>query len=391
MPLARRPFLRRLGGGLMLATTLAGCSDLPDDALAAWQGPAADVDLRRWALAWAVLAPSSHNLQPWRVDLHEPDTITLRVDRTRLLPMTDPWYRQIVVSQGTFLEALVIALRERGVEPEVRLFPEGEFPARALDDRPVARVTWRPVVAAPGDGLFAQLARRHTAKVAYDTARPVAPPALEALRRALGADLPVDFGATTDPARLARLRALCIEASRIELATPRTALESLALTRIGPREIATHRDGIALNEPLVRAAAALGLFDRRRAPAPGDAAFARTMERFEAQCRSAMGFVWLSTDTAAHAAAGTRRSAEVLAGRAFLRLQLAAASIGLQVHPLSQAPQEFEEMAPLYDALHAELVGQPADRRTVQMFCRVGYCAAQPHTPRRGVEAIVTA
>ena len=36
-----------------------------------------------------------------------PDAITLYVDRERLLPETDPWFRQIVVSQGTFIEALV--------------------------------------------------------------------------------------------------------------------------------------------------------------------------------------------------------------------------------------------------------------------------------------------
>ena len=32
----------------------------------------------------AILAPSSHNRQPWRVDLREPEAITLYVDRERL-------------------------------------------------------------------------------------------------------------------------------------------------------------------------------------------------------------------------------------------------------------------------------------------------------------------
>jgi len=58
---------------------------------------------------------------------------------------------------------------------------------------------------------------------------------------------------------------------------------------------------------------------------------------------------------------------------------------------MSQALQEFAEMQPHYDRLHGLLVGRPAREETVQMFCRIGYCAEQPHSPRRGVDAIMRA
>jgi hypothetical protein len=48
-------------------------------------------------------------------------------------------------------------------------------------------------------------------------------------------------------------------------------------------------------------------------------------------------------------------------------------------------------MKPLYDRLHQLTVGQPAERETVQMFCRIGYCSEQQHSPRRGVDAIIRA
>src|SRR5436190_2453120 len=109
----RRSFIRIVGGSLVAAALpplVTGCStEYPAESVAAWQGPPpAEVDLRRWALGHAILAPNSHNRQPWLVDLREPDVITLFVDRERLLPQTDPQFRQIVVSQGTFLEALVL-------------------------------------------------------------------------------------------------------------------------------------------------------------------------------------------------------------------------------------------------------------------------------------------
>jgi hypothetical protein len=393
----RRKFIQLLGGGTVLAAagTTAGlvgaCSvDYPDAAVAAWRGPSAEIEVRRWALSYALLAPNSHNRQPWIADIREPNVITLYVDRERLLPMTDPWFRQIVVSQGTFIESLVIALRERGIDPQVQLFPDGEFKARELDERPVARVTWQSDISATApvkDPLFAQLLRRHTAKVAYDTSRPVAPELLDELRRSIGPR--VNFAGTVDSGKIEPLRRLCLESAKVELSTERTIMESLRLTRVGPAEIAQYRDGISINEWLPRLAVMLGEFDRSKPPAPGSVADKKSIERFEQHSLTAMGFVWLSTPTAQHMPAGTGRSAEVNAGRAYMRLQLKATELGLQVHPMSQAPQEFPEMKVHYDALHQVLLGKPATEETVQMFCRIGYCPEQQHTPRRPLDSIL--
>jgi len=388
----RRRFIHLAGGGIALAATtgLSGCSTAyPPEAVAAWQGPGNEPDPRLWALGFAILAPNSHNRQPWRVDLREPNAITLHVDTERTLPMTDPWFRQIVVSQGTFIESLVVALRERGLDPQVTLFPMGAFAPRQVDDRPVARVHWTPGAPAPAkDPLFAQLLHRHTAKVDYDTSRPVDADTLAALARA--AQMPgVRYGATVEPGRVATLRSLCRESARVELSTPRTVMESLQLTRVGPDAIARHRDGISLNGWMPRLAAAVGALDLSRPPPEGSTAWQQMIQRFDGHSATAMGFLWLSTPFAQDSAAGTTRHAEVNAGRAYLRVQLMATGLGLQVHPMSQAPQEFAEMKPHYDALHQQLLGRPASEEVVQLFCRVGYCAKQAHTPRRPLSDFV--
>lgn len=388
----RRHFIRLMGGGFVTAAALgsAGCStDYPPEVVAAWNGPGNETDPRRWALAHAILAPNSHNRQPWLVDLREPNAITLHVDLERTLPMTDPWFRQIVISQGTFIEALVIALTERGLAPQVDLFPQGAFAPRTLDARPVARVSWTPGAAAPPkDVLFAQLRRRHTAKVPYDTTRPVSPDTLAQLAGVVQSPQ-VRLGATADTTRVAALRELCWQSAKVELLTPRTVMESIQLTRVGPTEIAQHRDGISLNGWIPRLANAVGAFDRSQPPTEDSTAYQQMMERFETHSNTAMGFVWLSTAFARDAAAGTTRHAEVLAGRAYMRQQLKATELGLQMHPMSQAPQEFDEMKPHRDRLQQLLVGRPAEEEVVQMFSRVGYCAPQPHTPRRALDGFV--
>lgn len=388
----RRSFMRLVSGGTVAAATasLAGCSaDFPAEALAAWEGPGNEPDLRRWALAHAILAPSPHNRQPWLADLREANAISLYVDRTRLLPETDPWFRQIMIGQGTFIEALALTLQARGLAPMVALFPEGEFKPREVDDRPVARVSWLPGASSPArDLLFAQLLRRCTVKTDYDTTQPVLPATLEALKATM-TDPGVHFDASLDAARLARLRTLCWESAQVELRTPRTVMESVRLTRVGPDEIALHRDGISINTPVPRLANAVGAFDREHPPEAGSTAYKQMMSRFEGHSRTAMGFVWLSTPTTRHAASGSQRSAEVAAGRAYMRLQLKATELGLQMHPMSQAPQEFAEMKTHYDELHRLLLGKSADEETVQMFCRIGHCAPTQHQPRRGVDAIL--
>lgn len=58
-------------------------------------------DARRWILGYAILAPHSHNLLSWLVDLGAPDEILLRCDLMRLLPETDPYSRQIISSVPT--------------------------------------------------------------------------------------------------------------------------------------------------------------------------------------------------------------------------------------------------------------------------------------------------
>lgn len=389
----RRTFIRLAGGGTVMAAaapSLTGClpgSAYPAQALEAWQGPGPEADPRRWALAHAITAPNPHNLQPWLADLRTPGIITVRTDPQRVLPHTDPFGRQILIGHGAFIELLVIALAEKGFASEVTLWPDGELGTDlgGWDRRPVARIELRP--GGQADPLFAQILRRHTPKSDFDPQRPVAPGTLEPLLAAAAAPAHgLIAQGTVDAARVQALRTLCWQSAQVELLTPRTVMESIHLTRVGPAEILAHRDGISLNGLMIRAVDALGLFDRKAPPAPGSEAYKTMMARFEGHSRTAMGFVWL--------AGGNRRSDQIAAGRSYVRLQLQATALGLGVHPMSQALQEFPEMAPHYASAHQLMLGRPAPRGpadpTLQMFCRVGYPLTAPAaTPRRPLGAML--
>ncbi len=379
----RRQILRISGGGFIAAasmTTLTACdTSMPAEAIAAWQPPADNLDIRRWVLSHALLAPHSHNLQSWLVDLDIPDTIVLRMDMTRLLPETDPLSRQLVISQGTFIEVLDLAARQRGYRTDVTPFPEGEFSASAPDTRPTARIRLMRDAQVQPDPLFAQVFKRRTHRGIYESRTPDGA-ALQAVRDSVKA-LPVTLGMVNrgEESAMARHAQIAMDAWRTELVTPRTLLESYHVLRIGPKEIAQHRDGISLNAPMVRALTALGLFDRTKAPAPDSSEIKGQIDIFNAGIASTPAYLWLNTER-------NDRITQLQAGRAYVRAQLAAAAQGLSMHPLSQALQEYPEQASHYKAVH-QLLGATERGHTVQMWTRLGYGPAIGPAPRRGLVA----
>jgi len=378
----RRIFLRTVGGGAIVAamSTLAGCSSaLPPEAIAAWQGPGNEPDVRRWILAHAILAPHSHNLQSWLVDLSVPDEITLFIDRGRLLPETDPFSRQMMMSQGTFLELLDLAAKQKGLRVEITLFPQGVFAPTTVDARPTARIRLAPDASVKPDPLFAQVFLRRTHREAYEAREPEAA-ALQAIAASVRPHaVRVGFVGTAQAELMRQHRRIAMEAWRIELVTPRTVMESIQVLRVGPKEIAQHRDGISLNDPMVRALAAVGLFDRSTAPAPDDAATTTQIKDFNANIAATPAFFWLVTE-------GNDRVTQIQSGRAYVRAQLAATAAGLSMQPLSQALQEYPEQAGTYAAIH-QLLEAPAPRFTVQMWARLGYAPPIQPSPRRGLDA----
>ncbi|AOW15903.1 twin-arginine translocation pathway signal protein [Hydrogenophaga crassostreae] len=382
----RRQFIRITGGGVVLAATagLAACdAGLPAEALRAWVPPGDGPDVRHWLLAHAILAPHSHNLQSWRVDLGVPDHITLYVDLDRLLPETDPFSRQMMMSQGTFLELLDIAARQKGLRADIELFPDGAFGPETLDGRPTARVRLVPDATVQGDPLFAQVFLRRTNREVYESRSPQTP-ALSAIEASVaGHPIRVGFVGSDQAERLQQHRAIASDAWRIEMETPRTILESYKVLRIGPKEIAQHRDGIAVNEPMLRVIDALGLFDRSVAPAPDSMAVTSQIKDFNARLASTPAFFYLVTE-------GNSRVAQVNAGRAYVRAQLAATAQGLSMQPLQQALQEYPEQAESYARIH-RLLDAPLPRFTVQMWARLGYAPPVDPAPRRGVDAHIIA
>jgi len=367
----RRKFLQIAGstGLIFAAGGTAGCA--PTDALKPWDPAAmAYPDPVRRALSYAILTPNPHNRQPWIVDLKSDTEAVLTCDLERLLPVTDPYSRQIVIGLGCFVELFSMAAADQGYLADITWFPNGE-PGDELNQHPIAHLSLTKIARLAPDPLFAYVLARHTNRNPYDTTR-----AIDAgvSQRLLGTASPnVSIGTAIDGQLLHDLKVLTKDALLTEIQTADAFRESIDLMRLGRAEIEANPDGISLGGGFMEAMILIGVLNRKSLADPKSRSFQIGLDMSEEAAMTSMGFVWVNT-------VGNDRMAQIEAGRAYMRVALQVTADGLTMQPMSQALQEYTAMEPFFRMVHDKLAAQPDDR--VQMLARIGYAKAVSAAPR---------
>lgn len=362
MSISRRKAISLIGGGVVIAaaatTTAFITTRTPHKALAPWQAAGGYTEPRKFALSYAILAPNPHNRQPWIVDLSQQGKVILLRDKKRDLPVTDPHNRQIIIGLGCFLELMGIAASQKGFAVEHDIFPDGE-------DGPVAISTFK--TGAQPDPLFAQVMHRRSCKEAFED-RPV-PDKLVATLSSFATII-------TEPEPVATIRKLTIEAFMVEALTPHTMRESVELMRLGKKEINANPDGIDLGGPFLEALILTGQLTREDQLDPNSSGFRQGMQMYREMLTATPAYAVLTS-------AGNTRTDQVDTGRKWLRLNLMTTRLGLALHPVSQALQEYPEMAAHYKSAH-DMLAKPG--HTVQMLGRLGFGPTVQASPRWPLE-----
>jgi nitroreductase len=114
----------------------------------------------------AVLAPSSHNTQPWRFEVSE-NGVSLFADRLRALPVNDPDDRELTISCGCALFNLRIAAAHAGFSANCALLPDPD------DEDLLATVSFEPFSQTVGTedqetALFQAITRRRTYRKRFE-------------------------------------------------------------------------------------------------------------------------------------------------------------------------------------------------------------------------------
>ncbi len=374
----RRKFISIIGGGVVLAAGSAAAflsTRQPMRAFEPWRRAGeTDVDIRKFALSYAILAPNPHNRQPWLVDLSKDGIAVLYVDTAKMLPHTDPLNRQITIGLGCFLEVMVMAAAERGYRVDLELFPEGSN-AQNLTKSPVAVATFVADASVVPDKLFKSVLARRSLKEPFDVTKPVPIAAIDAITSVGRHNTKI--AASNDMKLVEELRGLTAKALQIEIDTPRTYKESVDLFRIGKAEVEANPDGIDFTGPLFESLALIGQFDREVVMDVNSTSYEQGVAAVLENATTAMAHVWMVTKT-------NTRADQIASGRDWVRVNLMATAQSVGFQPLSQALQEYPEMNELYALVHQKFAPEGG---TVQMLSRLGFGPVVSTSPRWPLEA----
>lgn len=314
-------------------------------------------DQCRFLLRYAILAPSSHNTQPWLFAV-EDRRVRVFVDRSRWLRVADADQRELFVSVGCALENLLVAADHFGLRTDVRYSGHVEHE----ESRPlVATVS----VANAGnesrdrphrEGLFAAIPERHTNHEPYDD-RSLSAADREALQQGV-VDADVELWMTEDEAVRRTVEDLVTQADARQFADPawRAELgEWMGRGAFGTSWILSKIGKLAVTY--------LNMGDSQA-------------QKDRDLLGSAPVLAVLATDT-------DDRAAQVQAGQALERVWLTATARGLALHPMNQILQ----LPDLKEEIRSLL---PRPAMHPQITVRLGYAEPAPsNTPRRPVSEVL--
>ena len=121
-------------------------------------------DRLQFLLRYAVLAPSSHNTQPWKFRV-DGNRIDIFMDEERWLKVCDDDQRELHISVGCCLETLLVAAEHFGFGHQVEYLPDSANPMHAVA---IDFEVDGTAATERDDPLFKMIPVRHTNHGEYD-------------------------------------------------------------------------------------------------------------------------------------------------------------------------------------------------------------------------------
>ncbi|WP_349670629.1 hypothetical protein [Lacrimispora sp.] len=330
-------------------------------------------DPRLRLTAAGLLAANNHNMQPWKVklDKEDPRVFYLFADSLRTTKEVDPLYRQMMITQGTFLEYVRVAGEKEGFQTEIVIFPEGEYEENdilsSMDKKPVAKITLLPSKQEEGP-LYSGIYLADTNRGNYKMEAPDSSQISQILKLPDQESLSIKL--YTDHDDLNKIGNYVMESATIEAGVTRAMDESNAIFRANEKEKNKYRWGFSVEGQ--------GASGFKRYLLQGLITMFPSVNEGKGASENFIHYTKTAVDhTAAYAVITTSantRTDQVLSGMLYSRLILTGHTMGLAMQPLSQVLEEYPEMKEPYDNFRNDYAGKD---QTVQMLLRIG----KPETP----------
>lgn len=326
-------------------------------------------DTREQLVAFGLLAPSSHNLQPWKVVLSEENEneMLLYIDSLRTLPVVDEDFTQMFFSAGVFLTYMNEGAKQLGVDLTIEYFPYGELDFTAttadLDVTPIAMITY--LESDTETSLIMDAVSGATERMVYESGIET-----EVLSEIIGLnqDDSILINFVTEQTEVERLIEMLIEGVEIESKHEAAMLETGNVLRITNHQKSEFKYGLSMdsNNPSVVMRTIIQYMAKIMAQGwEKDGEFWLNGETKNIESSETFGFIQTANNT---------RLDQVKAGELYGMIQLYAYHNGLEMQPFYQTLEKYDEMS----EVNQEVVQAfQVDSNTIQIIFRMGTNSTQ--------------
>lgn len=334
-------------------------------------------------LLTAILAPNSHNSQPWKFKKISDFEFYLFGDEKKQLPEIDPINRQFYHTQGCFLELCHLTADSLMFDTIVKLFPNGKPSPKTFAKLPIAKVTIQPKTKCVHDFLFSGVSQRRMNRSVY-TGELLTNEELESLH-SFAKPFRSQIQWTNDPIKLSTILPVLENAFAME--TNRYVSNELNRKwfRLSETSMIENRDGLTLEANGLSGIklwfAKKFFVDLSKEVWHSDDSKQAAIGMFSSQVHSAKALVFFISE------GKDEETTWIETGRDFMRYTLSCAVKQIAFHTMNQAVEDYPESRVFTKQLKQILQLKP--NQEIQLIARLGRSSYRFDSYRRDLKSFL--
>lgn len=334
-------------------------------------------------LVTALLAPNSHNSQPWKIKKVSDSEFLLFGDKEKQLIEIDSLNRQFFHTQGCFLELAHLTADKLMFDTKITYFPKGKPEPKTFSNLPVAKFEIFPKTKCVHDFLFAGVPNRRMNRSVY-SGNLISKEEIEDLKMLMG---PTKHKLlfVNDPKQLESILPILDAAFAME--TNRTESNELNRKwfRVSKEDIYTKRDGLTLEGNGLSGIklwfAKTFFVDLSKESWHSESAREAGIQMFQKQVYSSKALVFFITE------GSDEERTWIETGRDFMRLTLACAVREIAFHTMNQSVEDYPESREFTKQLKT-ILGLKS-KEQIQLIARMGRSSYEYNSPRRELSSFL--
>ncbi|MBM9589017.1 hypothetical protein JWG41_01060 [Leptospira sp. 201903075] len=334
-------------------------------------------------LITALLAPNSHNSQPWKIKRVSDSEFLLFGDSEKQLPEIDSRNRQFFHTQGAFLELAHLTADKLMFDTKITYFPKGKPSPKTFHLNPVAKFEIFPKTKCVHDFLFAGVPNRRMNRAVY-SGDILTKEEIEDLKMLTG-PIRHQLLFINDPKKLESI--LPILDSAFAMETNRTSSNELNRKwfRVSKEDIYNKRDGLTLEGNGLSGIklwfAKTFFVDLSKEAWHSESSKEAGIQMFQNQVYSSKALVFFITE------GSDEERTWIETGRDFMRLTLACAVRNIAFHTMNQSVEDYPESRAFTEPLKTLLGLKPKEQ--IQLIARMGRSSYDYDSPRREIQSFL--